>query len=203
MELNVPRALQASLPDFSAVGNQVAQNPFLASNEALFPRQDGDPEAGRANPYTQQEDLNILKFVALYHGVSFRGKIPWSFWFVYKQGTGSPRSTSSLYHHWTVAMKKKYGTFIDGGRLGDLVRWIEDMVGVGTVPLPPPAPAPSPLPPPTPPRHRLPRRAPPPPPPPVDFLEPPLPSAHEQNNFAEDNFGLSELSSWPNLYPFM
>jgi hypothetical protein len=72
--------------------------------------------------------MDILKFIAAYYGMDFHGKLPWSLWQTFKRTTGSPRSTSSLYHHWNGAMKKKYGAFLEGGKLSDCIQWLERAV---------------------------------------------------------------------------
>jgi hypothetical protein len=87
-----------------------------------------DSEVNRASPYTMADDLSILKVVGAYYGTTFRGKIPWSFWQTYKRVTGSNRSTSSLYHHWNGAIKKKYDAFLSTGRLSDCILWLETAV---------------------------------------------------------------------------
>jgi hypothetical protein len=87
-----------------------------------------DPDVSRSNPYTVADDLLILKVASAYFGATFRGKIPWSFWQTYKRVTGSSRSTSSLYHHWNGAIKKKYDAFLSAGRLSDCILWLETAV---------------------------------------------------------------------------
>lgn len=84
-----------------------------------------DDDSARSSPYTLMDDLSIFRVVSYYYGPGFRGKIPWSFWQTYKRATGSVRSTSSLYHHWNGAMKKKYDCFISSGRLLDCIHWLE------------------------------------------------------------------------------
>jgi hypothetical protein len=74
------------------------------------------------------DDMEILKFTGAYYGMNFHGKLPWSFWQTFKRTTGSTRSTSSLYHHWNGAMKKKYGAFLDNGKLGDCIQWLETAI---------------------------------------------------------------------------
>jgi hypothetical protein len=87
-----------------------------------------DSELNRSNPYTMADDFSILKVVGSYFGTTFHGKIPWSFWQTYKKVTGSTRSTSSLYHHWNGAIKKKYDAFLSTGRLSDCILWLETAV---------------------------------------------------------------------------
>jgi hypothetical protein len=78
--------------------------------------------------YTFADDMEILKFIAAYYGLAFRGKLPWCFWPTFKRSVGSSRSTSSLYHHWNGAMRKKYGAFIGAGKLGDCIHWLESLI---------------------------------------------------------------------------
>jgi hypothetical protein len=84
--------------------------------------------SGQSVPYTPQEDLTILKFVGVYFGLNFRGPLPWSFWPTFRQSIGSVRSISSLYHHWTGSMTKKYGSYLTTGKLADCIRWLENSV---------------------------------------------------------------------------
>jgi hypothetical protein len=39
--------------------------------------------------------------------------------------SGSPRSTSSLYHHWNGSIWKKYKSFVTTGKLSECIQWIE------------------------------------------------------------------------------
>jgi hypothetical protein len=91
------------------------------------------------------DDFSILKVVGAYFGTTFRGKIPWSFWQTYKRVTGSTRSTSSLYHHWNGAIKKKYDAFLSTGRLSDCILWLETAVMTEERPQPFTVPAGAPL----------------------------------------------------------
>jgi hypothetical protein len=95
--------------------------------EPIFPSAEDDEssDSGRANAYTTADDLVILKVVGAYYGTTFCGKIPWSFWSTFKRVTGSKRSTSSLYHHWNCAIKKKYEMFLSVGRISDCIFWLE------------------------------------------------------------------------------
>ena len=90
-----------------------------------------DDDSARSNPYTLMDDLSIFRVVAWYYGLSFRGKIPWSFWQTYKRATGSTRSNSSLYHHWNGSMRKKYGALIAAGRLEQCISWVEQTISSG------------------------------------------------------------------------
>jgi hypothetical protein len=101
-----------------------------------------DPNSARSSPYTLNEDVSIFKVVAAYYGVTFRGKIPWSFWQTYKRVTHSMRSNSSLYHHWNGAMKKKYECFLASGRIGECIAWLETAAMAEPRPAPVPTGAP-------------------------------------------------------------
>jgi hypothetical protein len=87
-----------------------------------------DPEAARSAPYTIHDDLSILKVVSLYYGCGFHGKMPWSFWQTYKRVTNSPRSNSSLYHHWNGSIRKKYENFLSAGRIMDCILCLETAI---------------------------------------------------------------------------
>jgi hypothetical protein len=67
--------------------------------------------------------------VAAYFGSTFSGRVPWSFWQTYKRVTGSPRSNSSLYHHWNGVIHRKYENFVSSGRLGECIACIERVTG--------------------------------------------------------------------------
>jgi hypothetical protein len=90
------------------------------------PPHDPDTEdVNHAIPYGLSDDMEILKFIGAYYGMNFHGKLPWSAWQTFKRTTGSSRSTSSLYHHWNGAMKKRYGAFLETGKLNDCIQWLE------------------------------------------------------------------------------
>jgi hypothetical protein len=94
------------------------------------------PDSSRSAPYTVHDDLSILKVIALYYGVTFHGKIPWSFWQTYKRVTHSTRSNSSLYHHWNGAMRKRYEPFLASGRMSECIAWLETAATAERLPAP-------------------------------------------------------------------
>jgi hypothetical protein len=122
------------LPPISSLLGTLPPTPVCLPTEISIasPPAPDDTDPARSLPYTVADDVSILRFVAAYYGAYFCGKIPWSFWHTYKRTTGSTRSTSSLYHHWNGAMRKKYAPFITTGRLGEGVMWLE--AGAGTTP---------------------------------------------------------------------
>ncbi|OHS94099.1 hypothetical protein TRFO_11367 [Tritrichomonas foetus] len=78
--------------------------------------------------YSLTDDLLILKTINSYYGTAFHGRVPWSFWQTFRKTTGNRRSSSSLYHHWNGAMKRKYGSFLSQGRLTECIQWIETAI---------------------------------------------------------------------------
>lgn len=102
--------------------------PTEAPSDSGTEASNNEEDSSKAMPYTMSDDLEIFKCIVAYYGTQFTGKIPWSFWQTYKQITGSPRSNSSLYHHWNGAMKKKYAGFINTGRLNDCIMWLESAI---------------------------------------------------------------------------
>ncbi|OHS97694.1 hypothetical protein TRFO_36067 [Tritrichomonas foetus] len=59
--------------------------------------------------FSLSDDLLIFRNIALFYGNSFNnknGKIPCSFWPVFKNSTGSSRSISELCHRWHLMVKK-------------------------------------------------------------------------------------------------
>ena len=84
-----------------------------------------EEEQSRSVPFSNDEDLLILKTVMNYFGPTFTGRIPWGFWEVFKRTTGSWRSYSSLYHHWVGSLSRKYRVFLERGMIADCVRYLE------------------------------------------------------------------------------
>lgn len=91
---------------------------------------DSDTEYIKPIAFTPLEDISILRTIRLFYGRQFTGTIPWSFWQIYKRATGSERSTSSLYHHWKGAMRKKFEVFLRDGRIDDCIRWAESALEI-------------------------------------------------------------------------
>lgn len=81
--------------------------------------------------YTLADDLLILKTINSYYGTAFHGRVPWSFWQTFRKVTGNKRSPSSLYHHWNGAMKRKYGSFLNHGKINECISWIETAMESG------------------------------------------------------------------------
>lgn len=93
--------------------------------------QESSPTFGKTPQYTLADDLLILKTINSYYGTAFHGRVPWSFWQTFKKVTGNKRSSSSLYHHWNGAMKRKYGSFLTQGRINECISWIETAIESG------------------------------------------------------------------------
>ena len=84
----------------------------------------------RPSQFTIEEDLEIVKCVFAFYKPTWNQKIPWSFWQIYRKTTGSQRSNSSLYHHWEGSICKKYGMFINSGRLDDCIKFIQAQIAM-------------------------------------------------------------------------
>ncbi|OHS96727.1 hypothetical protein TRFO_37076 [Tritrichomonas foetus] len=84
--------------------------------------------------YTLEDDLIIFKTINSYYGTAFHGRVPWSFWQTFRKVTGNERSSSSLYHHWNGAMRRKYGTYLSAGRIHDCIAWIEQALSADKSP---------------------------------------------------------------------
>lgn len=99
---------------------------MIASAEREIPEIQCEPTISNSSsaPYTMRDDLSIITIIHKYFGKEFTGKIPWSFWQTYKTISKSPRSCSSLYHHWNGSMQKKYKGFLQTGRLIECIKWI-------------------------------------------------------------------------------
>ena len=97
------------------------------------PREDSDvQDAGVKTPqYTLADDLQILNTIKGFYGTAFQGRVPWSFWQTFRKATNSNRSSSSLYHHWNGAMRRKYGAFLSQGKLDECIAWIEQALENG------------------------------------------------------------------------
>ncbi|OHS98764.1 hypothetical protein TRFO_01801 [Tritrichomonas foetus] len=100
-----------------------------SNNENIDSQNLNKNQAKESGQYTLIDDLSIIRAIASYYGMHFSGKIPWSFWQTYKRATKSDRSTSSLYHHWSGVMQKKYGGFIAAGKISDCIAWLEAASG--------------------------------------------------------------------------
>ena len=97
------------------------------------PREDYDAQdSGVKKPqYTLADDLQILNTIKGFYGTAFQGRVPWSFWQTFRKATNSNRSSSSLYHHWNGAMRRKYGAFLTQGKLDECIVWIEQALENG------------------------------------------------------------------------
>lgn len=98
--------------------------------ESDTPEDPSTPEA-KAPQYTLHDDLQILETIKSYYGTAFRGRVPWSFWQTFRKVTGNTRSSSSLYHHWNGAMRRKYGAYLLQGRIDECIAWIERALATG------------------------------------------------------------------------
>lgn len=92
---------------------------------------DDNTSSSKTPQYTLKDDLLILKTIKTYYGTAFHGRVPWCFWQTFRKATMSDRSSSSLYHHWNGAMKRKYGSFLNQGRLDDCIAWIQAGIASG------------------------------------------------------------------------
>ena len=80
--------------------------------------------------FTPEEDLILFKTLLMYFGNTSIDSIPWSFWKIYRQATGSKRSDSSLYHHWNGSIQRKFGFLIKNGRLSECIRSTEALLEI-------------------------------------------------------------------------
>lgn len=106
---------------------------FLGGDDSTESDVPADPPAGESKTpqYTLHDDLKILETIKSYYGSAFRGRVPWSFWQTFRKVTGNERSSSSLYHHWNGAMKRKYGAYLMHGRIDECLAWIERALATG------------------------------------------------------------------------
>lgn len=115
-------ATSAEAPTPSIQPSISSIDPHVRSDE---PNQSSPPnEQEKAIPYSTEDDIEIIRAVAAFFGSTFIGKVPWSFWNTYIQNSGVKRTASSLYHHWNGAMHKKYGGFLNTGRLNECAEWL-------------------------------------------------------------------------------
>lgn len=104
---------------------------IFMSDKTIENQQNQQQTIEKTPQYTLADDLLILKTINSYYGTAFHGRVPWSFWQTFRKVTGNKRSPSSLYHHWNGAMKRKYGSFLNHGKINECISWIETAMESG------------------------------------------------------------------------
>ena len=116
---NIPTLTLPIGEDIESVENNDQSNLYLMNGISTSKNGVKTPQ------YTLEDDLMIFKTINSYYGTAFHGRVPWSFWQTFRKVTGNERSSSSLYHHWNGAMRRKYGAYLTTGRLHECIAWIE------------------------------------------------------------------------------
>ena len=119
------------LPPIETLLNGFPTMDILATDPLSASQSENEDENSKTPQYTLADDLLILQTIKSYYGTAFRGRVPWSFWQTFRKVTGNTRSSSSLYHHWNGAMRRKYGAYLSRGQIDECLSWIEQAMASG------------------------------------------------------------------------